>query len=344
MAALAASQVSEAGEFRDLCTKVLGLNLSVILGENGQRLGTPLDRFNEITLEAMGAGITSALNLLVSLSGAKGKLFLIEEPENDLHPQALKALLELIVEASKENQFIITTHSSIVLGCLGSLSGAVVIKAESRSVDGIPTTDYSVIDGPTERLEVLRHLGYELADFDLGEGWLIFEESSAERLAREWLIPWFAPGLSRLRTLAAAGTSRVNPIMEDFREIFLFAHLEPVYRNRAWVLVDGDVSGKRVVSELRDKFKDWSPGNFLNFSEDDVERYYPARFQAKVGEVLGLANKKLKRERKRQLLREVLVWIDSSPDEAKREFSESAAELISVFKGIEVDLQSYDRI
>ncbi|MGY1499818.1 ATP-dependent nuclease [Streptomyces sp. QTS52] len=344
VAALASSQVPEAAKFRELCENVLGVKLSVIIGENGQKLGTTLDRFSEITLESMGTGITSALNLLVSLSGAEGKIFLIEEPENDLHPLALKSLLDAIEAASKVNQFIITTHSSIVLGRLGSLSGAVICKAEMTAPDGLPTTSYHVAQGPSERLEILRHLGYELADFDLGEGWLIFEESSAERIAREWLIPWFAPGLTRLRTLAAAGTSRVGPIMEDFREIFLFAHLESVYRNRAWVLVDGDPSGKQIVSELRSKFTAWNEGNFRNLAEHSLELYYPSVFQEKAVEVLAMEDKRKKREAKRQLLHEVLAWIEEDTGRAKEEFQQSAADFISHLREIESKVIIMDRI
>ncbi len=72
----------------------------------------------------------------------------------------------------------------------------------------------------------MRDLGYSLADMSLGEGCLIFEESTAERLVYEWLAPWFAPGLLRLRHLAARGNERVRPLLADFKEMFLFAHLE----------------------------------------------------------------------------------------------------------------------
>ncbi|MFJ3419090.1 ATP-dependent nuclease [Streptomyces sp. NPDC086082] len=344
VAALASSQVPEAEQFRSLCEAVLGVKLSVILGESGQQLGTPLDRYRQITLETMGTGITSALNLLVSLSGAKGKIFLVEEPENDLHPSALKALLDAITEASGENQFIITTHSSIVLGRLGALTGSVVLKAETSTDNGLPTTTYQVAEGAAERLDILRHLGYELADFDLGEGWLIFEESSAERIAREYLIPWFAPGLARLRTLAAAGTSRVRPIMEDFREIFLFAHLESVYRNRAWVLVDGDPSGKQVINDLKVKFKTWNEENFRNLNGHALEYYYPPVFQQKAEDALAVEDKKKKKEAKKQLLHEVLSWVDEDPQRAKQEFQASAAEFISHLQEIEEKVLSMDRI
>ena len=54
--------------------------------------------------------------MLAEITLAKNKLFLIEEPENDLHPKALKALLELILESSASNQFVISTHSNTLIG------------------------------------------------------------------------------------------------------------------------------------------------------------------------------------------------------------------------------------
>jgi len=63
----------------------------------------------------MGEGLANIVALLSELAVNSGKLFLIEMPENDLHPQALKALLDLILESSKRNQFIISTHSNIVV-------------------------------------------------------------------------------------------------------------------------------------------------------------------------------------------------------------------------------------
>jgi predicted ATP-dependent endonuclease of OLD family len=64
---------------------------------------------------------------------ADGNLFLVEELENDIHPEGLKAILDVIVEKSSSSQFIVSTHSNIVTKYLGSAPGAKVSKASSRS-------------------------------------------------------------------------------------------------------------------------------------------------------------------------------------------------------------------
>ena len=91
------------------------------------------------------------------------------------------------------------------------------------------------------RLEVLRDLGYSFSDFDLWDGWLFLEEASAERIIRDYLIPWFVPKLQRVRTLSAGGATKVEPAFEDFHRLVRFTHLEKAYENLAWVRVDGVV-------------------------------------------------------------------------------------------------------
>jgi hypothetical protein len=337
---LTASNFPEAIGFRKLCTDVLGLNLNVLPGQSSnQSIGLQVDRFNTIALEAMGAGLSGALSLLLGLSGAKNRLFIIEEPEDDLHPQALKVLLEAVAESSAQNQFLISTHSSIVLTKLGGVPGSVVLHVESDK--GLPpTSSFTPVLSISERINVLQDLGYGLADLDLGQGWLIFEESSAERLIRQWLIPWFAPGLRKLRTLAARGTSRVKPLMDDFREMFLFAHLEPVYQNRAWVIVDGDFTGTSLVNQLREEFKGWPPNHFRHWTSEAFERYYPASFAKQVDEVLSLRAHRERKVAKEKLLHEVLAWIEAGEARARGEFQASAAEVIETLQDIERELGS----
>ena len=71
----------------------------------------------------------------------------------------------------------------------------------------------------------------------------------------------------------------------------LFTHLEKLYRNRAWVIVDGDKSGVEVIEQLRRRYSDrWNPDRFRTLSEEDFERYYPPLFAESVDEALGEAN------------------------------------------------------
>lgn len=336
VAGLATAQIPEAELFRNLCIDVLGFTVDVLLGNQqnqNQQLGIQVSRYTSIALESMGSGVSAVLGLLVSLCDAKNRLFLIEEPENDLHPQALKALLDAIVIASESNQFLITTHNSVVLTKLGAVPGTVVLQTASNNLR-LPSSKYTVVSSPEDRLNALRQLGYELADFYLGVGWLIFEESSAERIIREWFIPWFAPALRSLRTVAAKGTSRVSALAQNLGEMLVFAHLEQMYKYRAWVLVDGDESGKQVVEKLRTMFTTWPEDNFTCWEEAEFESYYPSRFHSRVIDIRKTTGEQ-RQEMKKALLQDVLDWIDADPETARSEFEISATDVIAHLKRIE---------
>lgn len=224
-------------EFEQACIDILGFPITAFhaADNQGKQAGLIVNEYDNIPIEAMGEGVPNLLGLIVSLCMAKSKLFLIEELENDIHPRALKSLLELIIKKAEYNQFVISTHSNIVAKYLGSIPGSKIhyvslapYSAESR----IPTAIYKEVGNtPQDRREVLEDLGYDLLDYDLAKAWLFFEESSAERLVREFFIPWFLPGLKgKVNTVASGGTSDVEPKFADFSRLFLFLHLEEMYK------------------------------------------------------------------------------------------------------------------
>ncbi len=332
-------------EFKQACIDIIGFPITAFHAEDntGKQAGLIVNEYDTIPIEAMGEGVPNLLGIIVSLCMAEYKLFLIEELENDIHPRALKSLLELIIKKAEYNQFVISTHSNIVAKYLGSILGSKIhyvslapYTAESR----IPTAIYREVGNtPQDRREVLDDLGYDLLDYDLAKAWLFFEESSAERLVREFFIPWFVPDLVRkVNTLGASGTSDIEPKFADFSRLFLFLHLESVYKNRAWVMVDGEPSGQKIIADLKQKYmpSGWEEANFINFSKDDFEAYYPNRFLEKTQAGLAHKDKQAKRAAKKILLDEVLGWVKANEEQAKSEFKVSAAEVIDILKSIAI--------
>lgn len=322
------------------CERILGFRLSPLLVGGGKSIGLKTTSKEEIHLANMGEGVPQIIGLISQLVRASGKLFLIEEIENDLHPEALKELLSIVVEKSKTNQFIISTHSHVVLKYLGAEPDSRVFHLTLSYEEKIPTTSVRTIEaGDVQgRRDILQDLGYELFDFDLAGGWLFLEESSAERIIKDYLIPQYVPSLSSLlRTVSTGGVGNVPRFVADFSRLFLFVHREEVYRNRAWVLVDGDEAGKAVVEKLK-TFNGWNHVQFQMFTQSNFEQYYPVRFSAAAQIALAEADEKLRADKKRDLLYEVLEWIKSNPDDAKTEFATSAVEVIEHLRSIEAVL------
>ncbi|SRR6266849_6303995 len=333
-------------EFEQACIDVLGFPITAFQAadNNGKQVGIIVNDYDNIPLEAMGEGVPNLLGLIVNLCMAKNKLFLIEELENDIHPRALKSLLELIIKKAEYNQFVISTHSNIVARFLGSIPGSkihYVALAPYTSQNRIPTAIYREVgNSPQERREVLEDLGYDVVDYDLAKGWLFFEESSAERIVREYLIPWFAQGLQgNIRTIAAQGNSDVEPKFNDFNRLFLFLHLEGIYKNRAWVIIDSDSGGQKIIDDLKQKYapSGWGEDHFINLRETDFEKYYPSQFFPQVQEALQ-KHDQAKRAAKKQLLDEVLAWIKQDEERAKTEFEKSAREVIDLLQKVDGEL------
>jgi len=326
----------------DACKQILGFIVTCSSSTNGKKACYIVDDFRNITLDNMGEGVASILGLLVDLCVAENKLFVIEEPENDIEPKALKNLLKVVIEKSKNNQFIITTHSNIVTRLLGAEPEAKIFKVDMEFKKKVPTSKIEVIENNAEaRQSLLAYLGYELIDLDLWEGWLFLEESSAEKIIREYLIRWFAPSLQgKLRTFSARSIDEVESKFAAFNTLFSYLNLQPTYKNRAWVIVDNGDREKEIIQKLKAIYgrSGWSEDNFQQLDKHDFERYYPEQFEEKVAQVLSFIDKKEKRSKKKTLLDEVEAWIKGNPEKAKAAFADSAAEVIDKLKVIEGQL------
>ena len=117
-----------------------------------------------------------------------------------------------------------------------------------------------------------------------------------------------------------------------------FTHLESIYKNSAWVRTDGDSIGKTTIDKLKAKYIDWKSDRFKTFSKSQFEEYYPEIFQDEVHRVLGISDKKAKRTAKKELLTEVMKWLDEDEKRGREALETSADEIINELREIEKEL------
>lgn len=333
-------------QYVEACNSILGFEISTLALGRGKKAVYFVHNMEYIPLTAMGEGVANILGLITDLCVSEERIFLIEEPENDIHPKALKALLKLIVEKSDNNQFFVSTHSNIVMKYLGAAPNAKIFNIKNQRKDTQRPNLFAselieVSDSPEERRQILEDLGYDFFDFDLWKCWLFLEESSAEVIIRDYLIDWFVKPLkNKIRTFSAGGTSSIIPKFEDFDKLFVFLHLEPTYKNKVWVLIDAGVEEQQIISKMKDKYRNagWNEDNFGQFKEHDFEKYYPLEFQPKVESIVKIKDKQEKRNAKKKLLDEVKEWITSDEPSAKEKFKESAKEVIDKLKHISKEI------
>jgi hypothetical protein len=325
--------------YEESCREVFGFVVTPMAVPNGIQAALEIDAVDQefIPLNRMGAGILNAVGMIVELLVGKEHIFVIEELENDMHPLALRKLSQLIVKsAAAGNQFFISTHSNVMLREVASAPGSCVFEV-LREEDGLPPKSVARKLSPdsSERVRLLRTLGYEFADLVSWDWWLILEESSAERIIREFLIPWFAPRLvGRLRTIASQGADDTREQFRSLHRLLVFLHLDAAREQRIWVCLDGDEAGTASVAKLRSNFPSWPHEHFVQFSANDFESYYPARFRERVQQVLNVGDSQERRRQKKLLLEDVCTFLRSN-SESNSALEASAGEIIRVLKAIE---------
>jgi hypothetical protein len=295
-----------------------------------------------VSLERMGDGVIEMVALIVELCLERNKIFVLEEPEANLHPKGLKALLGMIRSSLEQNQFLISTHSNIVVRELAFDKRTKLLRVWRDGKDHSAASSIEEVPrNPAAHAAVLQELGYEFTDFGLYEGWLFLEESSAETILNNVLIPAFAPGLKgRLRSFSASGITNVEPSIAEFQRLITFVHLQPVYEGRLWARVDGDPTGHQVVAALRSKFSYLNDETCSCFSQPSFEMFYPAIFADRVRAVLDVQDRQARRKAKEQLLGEVLQWTELNAEGARRAWEESASDPIGALRLIERALGS----
>ena len=337
IAALTSGEHPEGRLYRTLLERVLGVRVATYLTEQGQQPGLPISSAEGISLERMGEGISSALTMLSELASPGARAFLIEEPENDLHPKALRALLDVILENADSHQFLVSTHSDVVLRHLGSHPEALVYRTQLVDGETLPTSTYVQLNDQLDRLDALNELGYETV---VPTAWLILEESSAERIIREVLIPLFVPRLACVQTVGGRGAGDIPATATDLHRMTVFARLIDQNVPRAWVLVDGDQAGEQALARLRAGFKSWPESRFEKLTQPVFENYYPDRFTEDVKAALAIEDRRERMRHKGALAEQVSRWAFNDQEAARAEFAVSAREVIDHLTRIEAELSA----
>ena len=105
--------------YERMSTRLSGGAVQFYLHETGFRTPIPAARLSDGTIRFIAV-------LAILLSPSPPPLACIEEPELGLHPDAVALLAELLVEASRRMQLIVTTHSDALISELTNQPDAVI--------------------------------------------------------------------------------------------------------------------------------------------------------------------------------------------------------------------------
>jgi predicted ATPase len=106
--------------FKRVSTRVQGGTVQIFLHEDGLSIPIPATRLSDGTIRFIAL-------LAILLRPDAASLICLEEPELGLHPDALTLIAELLVEASRETQIIVTTQSDVLVSALSEHAESVVV-------------------------------------------------------------------------------------------------------------------------------------------------------------------------------------------------------------------------
>lgn len=110
----------------EIQTPVFGGSIQTVIRQEG--LGAP------ISVQRLSDGTLRYLCLLTILCHpSPPPLVCIEEPELGMHPDIIHHIAELIVEASRRTQLIVTTHSDILVSALSDTPDAVLVCERNKN-------------------------------------------------------------------------------------------------------------------------------------------------------------------------------------------------------------------
>jgi len=254
--------------FKDLSIDpVEGIDFSIRLSD---------DRVDDILIQNRGAGtqnnlIIALFRLIANMNVGEYFIFVMEEPENSLHPKAQRQLLAVLQEISQNSQIIVTTHSPVFLE-RSKFENNIIL---TRTIHGNTIAKTFNVD----LLDQLRiDLGIRPSDALLkgGGNCAILVEGNTE----EEGFPVFMEmlGLSEFQL----GIAIINMRGSDTNKVNNIARLLLAYDIPCIVVLDNNA--KKTEEDIKREAKASLPNlrKIYRLSKGNIEDYYPLEIVADV--------------------------------------------------------------
>lgn len=186
------------------------------------------------SLKKKGDGVKSlfSIALLSKVESNKKRIILIDEPENHLHPDAIHYIKSVILELSRNNQIIISSHNPIFVDRLKTENNIIVENGKA-----IPATR---ID------DIRKNIGVRCSDNLLYSDYVIVVEGPSDKNVLEKYFDYY-PELNKLLKTNRISIRSIGGTHNLISEIYALDRCLCNYL----ILLDNDSAAKTAINELK---------------------------------------------------------------------------------------------
>jgi len=251
--------------------------------------------FDDVSVMFQGSGLRSIFGILAALTDDAIKLLLIDEPELGLEARNQKLLRDLLVEASKEKQIIISTHSHLFLN-RQTYHSNYTVRRENGEMSLTPVSSEADLYDITFKL-----LGSSAEDLFFPNNFLIVEGATDQIIANK-IMELKGIDKTKIKVVSASGIDNVENILNAvYNSVLPFVVSDSPYKNRIVALIDKpNKKGQQTYEKLQNILSD----RLFELSEPSLEEFFPEELytrcnKIKADELREIAKAKDHMEKKR---------------------------------------------
>ncbi len=257
------TEINDVDVFHDEALGQFELILHEKLRKNGTTENVTYDINN------VGQGMQTLVLMLSTILLLKPSIVLMDEPEVHMHPSLIKEFVKYIQLLSVDTQFIITTHSLVLIQEVG-LDKVFSLKNEIDQKGII----VSKVEDKNKLLETVQQLGYEIdtLTYTLKPSVFVFTEGPsdkdfilafAEKAGLQTQINLFS--ISFIAMGGKGNRYKLANLINKLNEEFIDAPL--------LMILDRDETTNTTIEEIRTKFFSKNPKRLHYLSKRQIENY-----------------------------------------------------------------------
>lgn len=232
--------------------------------------------FDDVSVMFQGSGLRSIFGILAALTDDAINLLLIDEPELGLEARNQKLLRDLLVEASKKKQIIVSTHSHLFLN-RQTYHSNYTLRRENGKMSLTPVSSEADLYDITFKL-----LGSSAEDLFFPNNFLIVE-GATDQIVTNKIMELKGIDRTKIKVVSASGIDNVENILNAvYNSVLPFVVSDSPYKNRIVALIDKpNKQGQQAYEKLHTVLSD----RLFELSKSSLEEFFPEELYIRCGRV-----------------------------------------------------------